>query len=213
VRKLLALVSVVALLLIAGDFVTKKAAEGQIARKASSSSGPDARGSASISSFPFVGRLLATGSVPRINVRVDRALAGGVIVAWVDVELHGVRLNKHRFPSARKAEITRISSGTLTLALDSAALSALAKTSVQVANGQIDIALAGRTVQATPSVDGQGELRLKVDPLPSLPLRLPSSKMIPCSATRVQVERDLVKLVCPFNKVPPALLRAAQITV
>ena len=209
-RKLVLVFVVLALVLAAADVAAKKAAEGQIAKKAASSSGPDATGSASISSFPFVGRLLAAGSVPDIDVRVNRAVAGGITLAWVEVDLRGVHLDKQRFLSDRKAEITRISSGTLTVALDSAAMSAIAKTSVQVANGQIEITIAGRTVQATPSVDGHGELRLQIDPLPSFPLRLPTSSMVPCSATRVQVEGGVVKLMCSFSQVPPALLRAAQ---
>ena len=208
-RKLVVVLVVLAVLGAGADVVIRKAAEGQVADRTESAAGSRASASAHISSFPFVLRLVAAGSVPRIDVRADRPVAGSVALAWIDVDLHGVRLDKHRLLSDHKAEITKVSSGTLTVAIDGPALSQLAHTDVKVGGGQIEVTVAGHTVRATPVVDGKGGLGLQVESLPTVPIRLPSSSLIPCQATSVQVSGDVVELSCPFTEVPPALLRAA----
>lgn len=209
-RKIVIAVVVLGLLLTAGDVLAKKTAEKQIADRARSGAGANASAESHISSFPFVGRIVVSGSVPEVDLRVDKAVVGDLTLTWVDVDLRGVRLDRHQLFSDQKAEIKRISSGRLTIALDSAALSALAHQPVTVGDGQISLRVGGRAVQATPAVDGHGQLTLKVDPLPALPLRLPRSDLVPCAATTVQVDGDTVELTCPFRDVPPALLKAAQ---
>lgn len=211
-RKLVVIALVLVALAGVADVLVKKAAEGQIASKAESQSGAQASADAHITSFPFIGRLLASGHVPEIDVRVKRAVAGSVTLASVDVDLRDVHLDKHRLLSDHKADITRIGSGKLVVDIDGPALTTLAHVDIQVTGGQIQVSVRGKTIQATPGVDGQGQLTLQLEGLPAVPIKLPKSDLVPCQATTVQVRGDVVELGCPFSEVPPALLRAAQTT-
>jgi hypothetical protein len=209
-RKLLVIALVLVALAAAADVLVKKAAEGQIADKARSQSGAQAAADAHNTSFPFIGRLLVSGHVPEIDVRVERPVAGSVTLASVAVDLADVHLDKHRLLSDHKAEITGIGSGKLVVDIDGPALTTLAHVDVQVGDGQIQVSVRGHTLQATPGVDGKGQLTLQLEGLPAVPIKLPKSDLVPCQATTVQVRGNVVELGCPFSEVPPALLRAAQ---
>jgi hypothetical protein len=203
----------VAVVLVGGlglDVAAKKYAEGQLASKAESRAGGQASASARISSFPFVGRALVSGEVSEVDLRMSRVVAEGVTMASLDIDLHGMRIDRNKLLSSRKVEVTAISVGTVTAAFDAAGLSQLAHVPVDIVDGAVQVHVAGRVVSATPSIDAAGTLSLQLGALPAVRARLPRSGLAPCAASSSRVKGGRLEVSCTIHDVPPALLRAAQ---
>jgi len=83
-RKLLSL-AILAVLLLGIDQGARALAEGKLASRARQAAGSQASAEATIASFPFLVRLLTSGSVPRVEVRVNNARAGVLRLSAVDV--------------------------------------------------------------------------------------------------------------------------------
>ena len=192
------------------DVAAKKWAEGQLASKAEDRAGGQATASARISSFPFVGKVLLSGEVSEVDLRMSRVVAEGVALASLDIDVHGVGIDRNKLLSSRKVEVTAISEGTVTVGLDAAGLSQLAHVPVEIAGGAVQVRVAGRMVSATPSIDAAGTLSLRLGALPAVRVRLPKSSLAPCAASSSRVTGGRIEVSCTIHDVPPALLRAAQ---
>ena len=192
------------------DVAAKKYAEGQLASKAEDRAGGQATAAAHISSFPFVAKVLLSGEVSEVDLRMSRVTAEGVALASLDIDLHGVRIDRDKLLSSRKVEVTGISEGTVTAGFDAAGLSQLAHVPVDIADGKVQVHAAGRVVSATPSIDAAGMLSLSLGALPAVRVRLPKSDLAPCAASSVRATGGRLEVSCTIHDVPPALLRAAQ---
>ncbi len=120
-RKLV-VVGTVALLLLAFDQAARVVAETKLASRAEEAVQESGSADASISSFPFVGRLLASNSITRVQVRVKGGRAGPLRLAAVVVDAHGVELDRQALFSG-KVRVDDIESGTNAEELDSRSLS------------------------------------------------------------------------------------------
>jgi len=160
---------------------------------------------ASISSFPFLGRLLVSNSISDVEVRAERAALGDLLTATVEVDLRGVRLQRDALLSGR-VKLEDIDAGTVTVELDADGLGQVLKVPVSIAGGQVSVTVAGRSVTGRATVDG-GALVLEVAGLGALRVPIARSELITCAVAGVEVVGGTIRLSCEIDEVPPVLLR------
>lgn len=206
-RKLLIGLVVLALVLAGADVVARRVAEGKIEQRAAASSQRVASVDAHIRSFPFVGRLLASGSVPVVDVDLDEVESRSVTFTTVAVHLEGVELDR-RALRARKIELRRIDRGTVTLELDASGLTRALHVPVSITGGEVRVLTGGRTLSARPSVGGEA-LVLQVAGVAPLTVPVKRTSLIACVAAQVRIEGERVRLMCDVDEVPPGLRGAS----
>ncbi len=206
--KLLAvLATVVVGLALVADVVARRVAEDRIEDRALTAAGGARSAEAHISSFPFVPRLLLTGSVPRVDVRLEEVTAGPVDLAAVDLELHGVEVDR-QLALAGRPELEDVDRGTLTLSVDPGALARAVRLPVTVQGDGVTARVRGRAVRARVDVTPNGSLVLRVPPLPAFTVpvvRTPG--LFGCESTAAAIRDGSIVLTCDFDAVPPALRR------
>jgi hypothetical protein len=148
--------------------------------------------------------------VSHADVHIDNIKADALTFAEVEIDLRGVELDRSRLFNDRKARINGISHGTVTAVVTQEALSDVLHQKVLMADGQISVTVAGRSIPLTPFVAASGRLTLNGQGL-TKPFRLviPSTAFVPCVGD-VTVLAGRMKLSCPITKVPPALLDVVQ---
>ena len=203
--KLLAAAAVVVALLVVGDFVVRGLAEGQLADRARAAV-PGATGAdAEIRSFPFVGRLLVNGSVPDVRVRVDHVGAGPLAFTFVQVELHGVHLDRNRLFRDRKVRITSLDSGTATAELSDSELSRVLGVRVSSHGGRLTVTTG--KVTAPGQVEARaGVLTITAARVPLLRIRIPNAPLLSCPPEDVTVVDGGVRVSCTISRIPPELV-------
>ncbi|MDP9404714.1 MAG: DUF2993 domain-containing protein [Actinomycetota bacterium] len=203
-RKLLALGFVLAVL--AGlDQGARVFAENKLEERARAEVRSAASVDASISSFPFLGRLLVSGSVPRVEVRAERSALSDLLTGAVNVDLRGVELERDALFSGR-VRLQGINGGTITVELDAAALGRALKLPVSIAGGEVLVTLASRTVSARAAVDA-GALVLDVAGLRTFRVPIARNGLVNCTAVAAEVAGSTIGLTCQVDEVPPALRR------
>ena len=209
--KKLIFLGVIAALGIAVDMGAKSYAQSELESRARAEGAASA--SADIDSFPFVGKLLASGNAGDItlsmrDVATERVTFSTVVLALVDVKLDKGKLFD------RKVEITDIDKGTITVGFDAADLSRRLGMPVTIDDGEISVTVAGQVVAATPAVTAEGSIRLTasagVAGMPSLNVPIPQTRLVSCKVSRVTVDDGVLEASCDINEIPPAMLRAAQ---
>jgi hypothetical protein len=177
--KQLALILLVVVIggLLVLDVWTKNRAEAALAL-AVDTNVPDTSGvTASIESFPFLGRLVVGGDVPVVTVRAAQTRSGDVRLQDVVITVNDVRVDAGEALNGR-LQIVSIGHGTITAHV----------TQQEVAR-----------VSGVPVVLVPGSSRL--------PVRLPLGQagLLPCDPD-VTVEAGRLALFCEFTEVPPSLL-------
>lgn len=193
------------------DVAVKNTAEEKIAEQVEAAAGGRAEATADIDSFPFLLRLLVSGSAGDISLHVEDVATSAVELSTVDLDLEGVRLDRSRLLSDRKAELVEIDRGTLAVGIDAAAISTVLRgLPVTIADGRVVVQVAGRAQVADLTLGANGSLRIGVPGGPAATIAVPQSDLVSCQASALRVEDDEVRLSCTLTEVPPALLRAAQ---
>jgi hypothetical protein len=204
VRRLLIALAILLVVLVVGDFVAKAYATSQLRDRAERAVRGATSSTTSISSFPFTGRLLLAGSVPKVDVRVGPVVAGRVTFASISVELRDVHVDRNRLINDQQVQLTGLSSGTVTAELTDIEVSHLAGTRVVLAPGRVTVSAAGvdvaASVQVTNGSMSFGGLRLPIQ------LRIPRAPLFPCDATSAVVKEGAVDLSCTVHDVPPELV-------
>ncbi|HUR18285.1 MAG TPA: DUF2993 domain-containing protein [Acidimicrobiales bacterium] len=203
-RKLLAL-GIVLTVLLAVDQAARLFAENKLEEKAQAEVRGAGEVEAGISSFPFLGRLLLSGSVSAVEVRAERAGLSDLLSAAVEVDLYGVRLDRDDLFSG-KVKLRGIDTGTITVELDSTALQRVLKLPVTVAGGEVRVTLAGRAVAARAAVDA-GSLVLEVAGIRTMRVPIARNGLVSCTAADLEVTGGIIRLTCEVDEVPPALRR------
>ncbi len=194
------------LLFLAGaDVASSHLAENRLEARARTEV-PEARSiEADIDSFPFIPRLLASGSAGDVDLRLDQVPTRAVQLTTVVVKLRDVKVDRDALFS-RQVSVNSIEGGTVSAELDAASLSRALGRQVTVGGGEVRSRVGPANVSARPAVGNDGALVLRLGPL-RLTVALPRSKLLACSATRVTVVGDRVRLSCDFDEVPPAVRR------
>lgn len=204
-RKLLALAFVVLLLLVA-DQAARVVAEAKLATRAREAARSPDSADATITSFPFLGRLLLSGSVPRVKVRVTGAEAGPLRLAVVEVEGTGVALDRSALLSGG-IRLQGIETGVVAVELDGAALTEALHVPVSVAGGKVLVGAGPAAVEAGVEVNRAGTLTLRLAGLPALTVPVVRTPLIPCAVTVVSVRGDRARLSCQVDELPAVLRR------
>lgn len=200
-RKLLFL-GLLAALLGGADLAAKAVAEKRIEERAAEAAGPGATSSAEISSFPFLGRLLVSGTVTEVEVRTEGVEAGPLTLRAILVNLEGVQLDRDALFGG-DVRLRDIDSGTVTVELDGGVLSRVLALPVTVEEGTVNVKVAGRKVAARAEVR-DGALALEVAGLAAVTVPIVRTELSPCMVASVEVRGDRVLLSCRVADVPPA---------
>lgn len=207
-RKLLFLAVVVAGLLVAADLAARQVAEGQVAERVAAAEGVEGQARAEITSFGFLARLLASGTVTGLSVSVDDVRTDGPRFATVAVDLEEVRISRDALVSERRVVLADLGRGTARAELTQAELTRLLGMPVTVERGRVRVRVAGQQVTATAGVRGN-VLRLAVSGVQVPALPIPRLPLVPC-LTDVELLPGRVRLSCRLDRVPPELVGRLQ---
>jgi hypothetical protein len=204
VRKLIVL-ALVGVVLVAVDQGARIFAEGKLAARAGEAASDESATSASITSFPFLGRLLVSGTVPKVRVRVDGPRAGALRLSTVVVEASGVALDRSRLTSG-EVRVEDIDSGSVAVEVDGAALAEAVNLPVTIGDGRVGIGVGGATVAADAELE-DGTIVLRVAGVPALRVPVVRTELVPCRVTTLAIVGDRVRLACEVDELPEALRR------
>lgn len=179
-------------------------AESQLRDRVVEAARPGGGASAKIRSFPFLGRLLASGSVSRVQVSVADVTVQDVAFARLSVDLHDVVFDRQSFVADRTVELRSIGRGTGVAEVTAAELSRLVGVPVTLEAGRARVSVAGQLVTATATVR-DNTLRMAVAGVNVPPLRIPKLPLVPC-ATNVAILPGRLRLTCDLDQVPVELV-------
>jgi hypothetical protein len=222
VRKwiLLVIPTALLLLLIVGDQAAKGWAESKLAERAAAYYPPGSGSSASIHSFPFIGRLLFSGSVPQVDVNLDDLKVEALLIRRLSIHVSDVRLNRSDLFGG-KVHLDDVGEGKIVATIDGPSLAKAVGVDVRFTPGEVEVhkriqgvdvtgkgkvTVKGNLVTLTPtSVEG-----LNVPPSSlTVSYRIPGVEILPCQAA-VKVVQNGIVLSCAVTDVPTALVQAAQ---
>jgi hypothetical protein len=212
IRFLLVVALVLGVAYTAGDLYARSYADHQLEQRVRAVV-PGAQGvSVTISSFPFLAPLLASGDVRRVSAHAGRVTEGRVTFDRIDVALRDVRLDRTRLLRDRQVRLLAINGGEATAVLTQTELSqALGGAPVTLTPGHLVITLRGTPVAATVSMVND-QLQLQPPGLPLVTLQIPTNGLLPCTGS-VAIGRGELALSCQVDRVPPALLPATAVPV
>jgi hypothetical protein len=203
---LAALLVLVAVVLGLGDQGARLYAQRQIAKRIDTNVA-SAHAKVAISSFPFLGRLATSATVPKIRARVAKASSGRFTFDSIEVTLTGVRLNRSVLWKDRRVQLQRIDRGTVTADMtETAVRHALGDLPVTLGNGTAQLTIQGFAVTARVSIS-DNQLHLEATGAP-LSVPIPKLPLLPCAAAAT-VTTGHLHLSCSIHDVPAALLQAA----
>jgi len=207
IRKLLlvSLLAVLALLAI-GDLAAKHAAEHAIASEAQSHMAGVGTVKATISSFPFVGRLLVQAKVSKLDLLLSDVTGHGIDVARLDVVGRAIELDRSALAGSQHVKIKGLDSVTVTATISEATVRALTRADVRLLAGKATVTVAGRTVDAAARVEG-GSVRLVVASTPVASLPMPDSSLLPCQVA-LTITPGALELACTATRLPTLVVDA-----
>ena len=195
-------VLVVAVLVVA-DVAARRVAEDQLRQRVVSRVQPDGPVDADISSFPFLGRLLLSGTVAEVKVSLTDLTVRGFTFASVGVELESVEIDRDALLEERRVALKSIGRGTAVVEVSADEISQLAGVPVQLESGRARVRLNGQLVDVSARVRGMtlvveaGGVTLASVDIPPLPL-------VGClSGTEIRPGR--LRLTCSIDEVPVEL--------
>ena len=193
-----------AVLLVAGvDLAAKSVAEGRIEDRARADVPGAGSVEADIDALPFLPGLLVAGTVAKVEVRLRQVPSRAVQLSQVGVALRGVELERDALWSGQ-ARVTSIDRGTVSVELDAAALSRALRVPVTIAGGEVRTRAGRFEVGARPRLGRDGSLVLRSGGA-SVSLPVERTRLRACTASRVDVVGDRVRLSCDLDRVPPVL--------
>ena len=212
--------TVILLALIMGDQAAKGWAESKLAERAAAYYPPGSGSSASIHSFPFLGRLLLLGSVPGVDVNLDDLRFQTVLIRRLSIHASDVKLNRSELFSGR-VHLDDIGTGRIMATLDGPSLAKATGFDVRFKPGEVEVhqKIQGVDVVAKGTLTVKGNL-VTVTPTSvqglsvpasrfAISYRIPGIELLPCPA-EVKLIQNGVVLACDVTDVPAALVQAAQ---
>ena len=207
-RKLLLVAVLALLLLVAADFGARQVAEEQIAERVAAAEGVQGQAEVEITSFPFVGRVLASGTVTDLSVSVDEVQAERVRFAAVAVDLDEVRVSRSELLSDRRVVLQDVGRGRARAEMTEQELSRLIDLPVTLERGRARVRVGGQVVTATASVR-DNVLRVSVAGVQAPAITIPKLPLVPCVAD-VELLPGRLRLSCQLDQVPPELVGRLQ---
>ena len=207
IRKLLLVIlAAVVALFVLGDVAAKHFAESTIADQIHGHVKGVGSVDASIHSFPFVGRLVVQGKVPRLDLTLTDVTGHGVDVARLDVDARDIELDRSALVGSQHVKIKGLDSMTVTATISEATVRALTKADVRLLDGKATVTVLGKTVDATATVHG-GSIRLVVASTPVASLPVPDSSLLPCQVA-LRITPGALQLACTATTLPKLVVDA-----
>ena len=161
---------------------------------------PGSKASVHISSFPFLGRLAASGKVPEVDANVRDVSAAGLNFSNIRVLIHGLQVDNAKLTS-REVVLQKISSGSVVGDITQASIDHLSGAPIVLGSGTVE--LAGITV--TPAVTiSENHIVVTLGHLPPLQIPIPQISILPCVGSAAIVP-GAVRVSCQLTQLPPAL--------
>lgn len=201
-RKLIVAVLILAVVVVAAgitDVVVRHHVESAVATQIDDQV-PGSHAQVSISSFPFLGRLAASGTVPTMTAHVTGVVAGAVALDTVDVVVHDVRVARSQLVHG-KVQLESIREAIITAAVSQASLDR--QVGVPVTIGAGTVGLAGVQVPAHVTVVNN-RIDIQVPPLPAISVTIPLTNLVPCIGT-ARLSPGQLTVTCTTTQLPPAL--------
>jgi len=213
------LVAVLAALLFA-DQATRVWAEGKLRDRAAAYYPPATSASASIRSFPFLGRLLASGDVPEVTLSMQDVRYGLVVVSTLTLDLHSVRVDRRELFKGH-VRLLDVGQGRIEARLDGPSIGRALGVDLRVSDGVIQIhkQVQGVPVTATAKVTFSGNvvriepIKVQGAPVPASALtvsyKIPGAELLPCTP-EVRAVSGAVILSCSVSDVPAGLVQTLR---
>ena len=198
--------------LAVGDLVAKAYVENKIAEQVEDRLAELGGVEADIDSFPFVGRLLAFGSIPHLTLRLHEITGYELDVAELKLEIDDLQLDQRLLVGDAKIEVTGIDSAVVTAVIDeeaverAASLAGAELVEVDFEEDQVSLTALGQTVTGELSVD-ESRIRLRAAGLPEVVVPLPSLELLPCEVDG-EVRESALELSCEGEELPPIVVDA-----
>lgn len=208
-KRLVVVAVVLAVLAVVADVAAKAYAEGKVEDGAERRGTVSTSAEADIRSFPFLPRLLTSGSAGGVNVRITGFAAGRLRLALVEIDVGELRLDKTKLLQGDGVEVTGISDARVAVEVTGPDLASATRLPVTIEEGEVRITVAARAVAATPSLSAEGSLRLGAAGVSPAAIGLEGTGITACTSTRVEVRGDRLRIECRTEEVPELLLRAA----
>jgi hypothetical protein len=221
IRKLVVL-GVLAGALLVADVAARSWAESKLADQAAAYYPPSGTSSASIRSFPFLGRLLILGDVPGVSVRMEDLHADLLTVRRLELDLVDVNVDRGELFAGR-VRVRDVGAGRIEALVDGSSLARAVGLDLRFADGEVEIhkTVRGVDVSARGRVTLEGN-RLHIVPtsvqglgLPAtaftVTYQIPGAELLPCQA-EVRPVPEGVLVACAVDDVPPALVQGAATT-
>jgi hypothetical protein len=219
-RRLVVLTVLLGVLAVA-DVAARGYAQSELRNRAAAYYPPSAGSDATISSFPFVGRLLVAGDVPSVSVAMTDVRAGGLRLRRVSVTARRVELDRSALFRGR-VRVRDIGTGRLEAEVDGMSLAAVTGADLRFGDGTVELRreVRGTPVTATLRVVVQGN-HLRLEPTSAPRAGVPPSALavsyeipgkaefFPCRAN-VRAVRDGLLVGCDVADIPPALVEAVE---
>jgi hypothetical protein len=206
-RRLIVVLVILGALGAGGDVGARQWAEGQIESRARAELPDEVSVSAQIRGFPFLPPLFIGGDVSEVDGHFENVPAGALVLAAVDIELHGIRINRGKLIRERKVELVGIDEGTVSVEIASAVLAKALGVPINISGGQLKVAGAGVSAVAKLSVRDNALVIDVAGIVRRVPI--PKTRLVPC-ASSVTVLAGRVRLTCTIRDVPPGLLGEAN---
>ena len=204
IRKLLLVfIVVVVVALLVADVVARRVAEDQLRQRVAAEVQPDGPVSAGISSFPFLGRLLLSGTIPEVEVSLEDLTVRGFTFASVGVVLESVQLDRDALLQDRRLALEGIGRGTAVVEISADEISRIARVPVQLESGRARVRLNGRLVDVSARVQGM-TLFVEAGGVTLASVEIPPLPLVAClSGTEIRPGR--LRLTCSIDEVPVEL--------
>jgi hypothetical protein len=194
-------------LAIGADIAARVIAQDQIANRAKSSTGAQST-SASISSFPFLYKLLVDGDARSVTVHLKGVPIGPLTVDRVDVNVRNVSIDKGQLIDHRKVRVTAISSASAALTITASDISVATGIPVSISGNTVTASVAGVRIPVSVTVTGSDALTFNVFGHREVTFHLAKTPVVPDCPMQLTTQEAALQLSCTISPVPASLLAA-----
>jgi hypothetical protein len=203
VRKLIALVLVLAVLLgvlSIIDVVVREGVQSAMSDRIESKL-PGSHADVKISSFPFLGHLAASGTVPSLQADVTDVTAGDLRFDYVDLHITDLKVDRSKLFHGT-VEPLSIARGRVVADLSQSSIDSLVHLPIHLGAGTVSAA--GVSVSVDVSIVNDAVVVAPGHGLPSINVPIPVLDILPCVGS-ARIVPGALRLSCRFHTLPGLL--------
>ena len=185
------------------DLAAKGVAEDQLRQRVVDRVQPAGPVSASISSFPFLGRLLVSGAISGVDVALRDVTVRGVTFASVGVRLRDVHLDRDSLIDDRRLALASIGRGTAVVEISADEITRLLGVPVVLDDGRARVRVGGTLIEVAARLEGS-TLVVEADGLTLPSIEIPPLPLVSC-LSGAEILAGRLRLTCDIDRVPAEL--------